>query len=404
MMIREGVTMLLLNSIFFVLTIYCLVGASYYFVSAMVFLFTDHDREGKAQRHKARRQHKFLILIPAHNEERVLPRLLDSIKKIEYPDHLFSTCVICDNCDDATEKIAKEKGAMVVNRSNPEERGKGYAIAWALSKLNIESFDAVLMTDADTMLDKDILRNLNRKLADKGVQAVQCYNGVINPDDTPFTRLISLARALEIIYMASRSSLGLTVHLIGNGMCFRSSLLAQHPWTAFSISEDLEYFCRLALTGIRVHFSYASRVLLQEEEKLSDAKTQRQRWSSGRLPLMARYVPGIIWKGLKARKIKRAEAAMILLVPNPSLLGNILLLTLCTSLFFNLWRFMYVLNFISLFFLFLLFLSSFLIVKIDRKKLFSILLVPIYLAWKGLIDVHALLGRKKLQWIKTERH
>lgn len=377
----------------------------YYFISGVLFVIIIKIRNENTFAHKRKiKQNKFLILIPAHNEEKVLPRLLNSISEIAYPRHLFSYCVICDNCEDDTEKIAKEGGSIVVRRVNREKQGKGYAIEWALNKIDIDSFDVILMTDADTILDNDILNQLNIKFADKNTQVLQCYNGVINPDDSPFTRLITLARALEIIYMTSRSYLGLTVHLIGNGMCFRPSILKKYPWTAFSIGEDIEYFCILAINGIRVHYSYLARVFLQEERKFSHAKTQRQRWSIGRFSLVTKYVPKILWNGLKKRKIRQAEAAMILLLPNPSLLGNFLVVTLILSLFLNVWWFLYLLIFISFLLLFFLFISSFLIVKIDRKKIFSILLVPIFLFWKGLIDLRALLGRKKDKWLKTERH
>ncbi len=396
--------MLLLNAIFLTITLYCLLGALYYFAAALLFLLAPGIRNNNPDQQRTDRHNRFLILIPAHNEEKVLPRLLDSVRQIEYPGNSFHCCVVCDNCEDGTERVAKAKGVTVLRRNDKKRRGKGYAIEWALARMNIRDFDAVLMTDADTMLDKDILKQLDMKFACHDVGAVQCYNGVINPDDTPFTRLISLARAMEIIYMASRSYLGLTVHLIGNGMCFRSSLLKTYPWTAFSLSEDLEYFCLLSLKGVRVHYSYTAKVFLQEEEKLSDAKTQRQRWSSGRFPLIMRYVPGILWKWLKDRKAGKAEAAMILLVPNPSLLGNLLVAALIFSLFLNLWRFIYLLNFISLFSLFFLFISSFLIVKMDRRRIFSVLLVPVYLVWKGVIDLQAVFGKRKVQWIKTERH
>jgi cellulose synthase/poly-beta-1,6-N-acetylglucosamine synthase-like glycosyltransferase len=347
---------------------------------------------------------KFLILIPAHNEEKVLPRLLDSVLKIRYPKYFFSCIVICDNCEDNTEKIAIEKGVTALKRVNKEKKGKGYAIKWALDRINIEDFDVIIMTDADTIMDSDILNQLNVKFLDQNTQVVQCYNGVINPDDSTLTRFIELTRAMETIYMASRSYLGLTVPLIGNGMCFRTATLRKFPWKAFSIGEDLEYFCMLSVNGVRVGYSYTARVFLQEERKFAYAETQRQRWSSGRISLVINYSPKILFEGLKKGDIKKAEAAMTLLVQNPSFLGNYLVIAYMSSFILNAWSISHYLIYISFFLLFIFFISSFLIVKITRKNLFSILLVPIFLLWKGLIDIRAILGRKKNLWVKTERH
>lgn len=394
---------MIINNLILGITVYCFICSAYYFLLTLLFLVSFKRKEARVIKSKVKK-HKYLLLIPAHNEEKVLPRLLDSIELIDYPKHLYNCCVICDNCNDNSENIAKEKNAIVLNRTNKGKKGKGFAIEWALKKIDISKYDVILMTDADTILDKDILNQLDIKFTDQSKQVVQCYNGVINPDDTLLTRLIALARALEIIYMASRSYLGMTVHLIGNGMCFRPSILERFPWTAYSISEDLEYFCILSVNGIRVDYSLSARILLQEENKLVHAQTQRQRWSSGSFELFIRYVPKILWNTFKNHQFKRAEAAVILLVPNPSLLGNIVVVTLMISIVLNTWWYTKLIIISSLLLLTLQFISSFALVKVDKKYLSSLALIPIYLLWKGLIDIKAMIGIKKNQWIKTERH
>lgn len=397
--------MLLIDISIFIFSLFCLISAAYFLTFSILFLIIHKFRKYNAfGQKKIIQQCKFLIIIPAHNEEKVLPRLLNSIAKIKYPSSLLSCYVICDNCKDNTEKIAKESGLMVIKRINRERQGKGYAIEWALNRINIQNFDVVIMTDADTIFDKNALNELNIKFADENIQVIQCYNGVINPNETPFTRLIALARALEIIYMTSRSYLGLTVPLIGNGMCFRSSILKKYPWSAFSISEDLEYFCMLSVNGIRIDYSYLARIFLQEEKKFSHAKTQRERWSSGKFQLIIKYVPKILWSGLKKGSIKNTEAFTTLFFPNPSLLGNILVIILILSLILQVWLVSKILILVSFLILFFCFISSFLIVKIDKNNLLSLLLIPNYLLWKGLIDFRAILGKKKDKWEKTERH
>ena len=397
--------MILVELSILALSIYCLVATFYYFLSAFIFILRHKSHSiSSTQWDQIRKPKRFLILIPAHNEESVLPRLLKSILAIEYPSSFFSSCVICDNCHDATERIANEFGSIVVVRRNTEKQGKGYAIQFALNSLDIDRFDVILMTDADTILEKNILRELTSLFIDDNIEAVQCYNGVINPDETPLTRLISLSRALEIIYMDSRDFLGLTVHLIGNGMCFRPSTLKKCPWSAFSISEDLEYFCILTANRIKVHYSFLSRVLLQEERTLSHAKNQRQRWASGKFQLILKYVPKLLWNGFMKGNMGQAEAVMILLVPNPSLLANMLVFIISFNLLFISCPFANHLSIISFLLLSFYFLSSFLLVKPDIRTLFSLFIIPIYLVWKGLIDISAILGRKRHQWLKTKRH
>ena len=56
---------------------------------------------------------RFSIIIPAHNEEKNIRKLLDSIKSQTFTD--YEVIVVCDSCEDATESIAKEYGARTLN-------------------------------------------------------------------------------------------------------------------------------------------------------------------------------------------------------------------------------------------------------------------------------------------------
>ena len=78
---------------------------------------------------------RFAILIAARNEEAVLPHLLDSIKAQDYPEALITTYVVADNCTDKTAKLAREHGAVVFERFNKVQVGKGYALDYLLTQL-----------------------------------------------------------------------------------------------------------------------------------------------------------------------------------------------------------------------------------------------------------------------------
>src|SRR4051794_18502590 len=53
------------------------------------------------------RLRRFAILIPAHDEEVVLPSTLRSLEKLEYPLEAFDIHVIADNCRDSTADIVR---------------------------------------------------------------------------------------------------------------------------------------------------------------------------------------------------------------------------------------------------------------------------------------------------------
>src|SRR5689334_11168861 len=66
---------------------------------------------------------RFAILVPAHNEEPVIGRLLRSLAALDYAN--YEVCVVADNCDDRTAEIAHAHGAQVYERFSDADRAKG---------------------------------------------------------------------------------------------------------------------------------------------------------------------------------------------------------------------------------------------------------------------------------------
>ena len=80
-----------------------------------------------ASNQRSARTTRFLILIPAHNEEDGLPETLKSLSTIQYPKDLVHIAVIADRCADDTAKVARAGGAQCLERSDGPG-GKGASI------------------------------------------------------------------------------------------------------------------------------------------------------------------------------------------------------------------------------------------------------------------------------------
>ena len=87
------------------------------------------------------KEHKFMAIIPAHNEENVIANLLESLKNQNYNKDLYDVYVIADNCTDNTAKIAKEHGAIVYKRFDSKNKTKGAALDWFLQQKIEENAD-----------------------------------------------------------------------------------------------------------------------------------------------------------------------------------------------------------------------------------------------------------------------
>ena len=111
------------------------------------------------------KNHKFMAIIPAHNEEAVVGNLVESLKNQDYPKDLYDIYVIADNCTDNTAKIAREKGAIVYERFDSEKKTKGYALQWFLQQKIQENapYDAFFVFDADNIVDKGFIKAMNKR-------------------------------------------------------------------------------------------------------------------------------------------------------------------------------------------------------------------------------------------------
>ena len=94
---------------------------------------------------------RFLVLIPAHNEERGLPRTLAAIFGERRP--VDQVLVVADRCTDGTAEVARSSGALVLERGPDEEPGRAAARQAGLDYARDLAWDAVLMLDADSVIE-----------------------------------------------------------------------------------------------------------------------------------------------------------------------------------------------------------------------------------------------------------
>ncbi|MCB9135442.1 MAG: glycosyltransferase family 2 protein [Anaerolineales bacterium] len=261
--------------------------------------------------------HRFLILIPAYNEERLLPSTLENLFQLDYPSTLFDVHVVADNCTDQTVIVGRAGGAIVHERHNLTQKGKGYALTWLLEQLwatnqsdNIP--EAFVILDADTVVSKNFLRVMDVRLSN-GEQVIQAYYAVRDPSRSWATsiRYIALA-ALHFLRPLGRMVLGGSVGLKGNGMVFAAGIMKNHQWSAH-LTEDIEFHMQLILAGERVTFAPDAVVEAEMPDTLRGAQTQNARWERGRVEMARHYIPAL-WKGsIKAFRANQPRQAYLLL-------------------------------------------------------------------------------------------
>jgi cellulose synthase/poly-beta-1,6-N-acetylglucosamine synthase-like glycosyltransferase len=131
---------------------------------------------------------RFAMVIPAHNEAGLIGGTVTSLLQCAYPATLRDVLVIADNCSDDTAARARAAGAICHERHDLTRRGKPYALDWMMSRLDLNAYDAVVIIDADTIVDRRFLDAMDSHLV-AGEVAIQGYFGVMNPNENWLTRL-----------------------------------------------------------------------------------------------------------------------------------------------------------------------------------------------------------------------
>ncbi len=230
---------------------------------------------------------RFDVIVPAHDETAIIARTIASLQRIDWPADRFRVITVADNCTDDTAAVARAAGAWVLERSDADERGKGYALRHAFDASRETKWaDAVVVVDADAEVSPNLLQAFAARLA-TGVQAVQSHYGVRNPMASWRTRLITIAKgSFHIVRSRARERLGLSCGLRGNGWCVTHELLRRVPYAAFSLTEDVEYGITIGLAGYRVAYTDEAHADADMVSGEDIARQQRQRWEDGRFALI----------------------------------------------------------------------------------------------------------------------
>ena len=249
------------------------------------------------------KEHKFMAVVPAHNEETVIRNLVETLVAQEYPKELYDIYVIADNCTDATAEIAKEAGAKVLKRFDEANKTKGHALNWFIKQKIEENadYDAMCVFDADNIVDKNFLKNMNKKLC-QGEEVVQGYRDIKNPTDSWIASGYAIFYwMMHRFYHLARYNLGLSPLLNGTGFMVKFDLLKPHGWQTITLTEDIEYSLINIAQGRKLGWAVDAIVYDEQPVTFKASWSQRSRWTVGHLQCMKEYTKDLI-KGVKDHK------------------------------------------------------------------------------------------------------
>lgn len=277
---------------------------------------------------------RFAILIAARNEELVIGPLINSLLTQDYPSELYDVWVIPNNCTDNTALAAQNFGAKVLECTVPV-RSKGEVLRFAYQRLHGRQYDAYCVFDADNLVDRRFLSEMNNAYM-AGARVAQGYRDSKNPFDTVISGSYSIYYwMMDRFHNGGKTGLGLSALVNGTGFMISAQTLEQMGgWHTQTISEDLEITAQCILAGEKVH--WVPKAITYDEQPLDYALSvkQRRRWTSGTVQV-ARLYMGRTLQALGSRGgMPLLDLAATLLIPayQAAALLNLVLISLSACL------------------------------------------------------------------------
>ena len=254
------------------------------------------------------------ILIPAHNESLVIAQTIQTIlPQLTAQDQLL---VVADNCTDDTATIARNLGAVVVDRFNTQQRGKGYALDYGLQHLSNNPSQVVIIIDADCIISADAIDLLTHtcKAQKRPIQALYLMDSQPNP--TLKARIAEFAWLLKNkVRPLGFKSLGLPCQLMGTGMAFVWDDIKETNLASGHIVEDMKLGVDLARMNKAAIFLPEALVKSVFPPTQEATNTQRARWEHGHLGMILSEAPNLLLEAIKTRNLHMFGLACDLIVP-----------------------------------------------------------------------------------------
>ena len=276
------------------------------------------------------KENKFMMIIPAHNEEKVVGELIESLKNLDYNKDLYDIYVIADNCTDNTAKIAKDAGVIVYERFDEQHKTKGFALQWFL-KQKIEEdapYDAFCVFDADNIVDKKFLKAMNKKL-NQGEDVVQGYRDIKNPSDSWVTAGYALFYwTMNRFYHLARYNIGLSPLINGTGFMVRFDVVKPDGWQTKTLTEDIEFSLKRIIAGKKL--GWATDAIVYDEQPIGfkQSWSQRSRWTVGHIQCLHEYTKPLTVAVKDNKTIMNFDGLLYMLGSIPMFVLTIILLIL----------------------------------------------------------------------------
>ncbi|BFT72486.1 glycosyltransferase family 2 protein [Paenibacillus sp. P36] len=239
------------------------------------------------------------IMVPAHNEGKVITQTVESLLALDYPHDRYEIIVINDNSsDNSRELLAKlqakypERQLIVLN-TDAATGGKGKSNALNLG-FKLSRGELIAIYDADNTPEKKALLYLVAEITqDPGLGAVIGKFRTRNRNANLLTRFINIETlSFQWMAQAGRWKLFKLCTIPGTNFLMRREIVERiGGWDVKAIAEDTEISFRIYLMGYKIKFQPKSVTWEQEPQTVKVWFKQRTRWAKGNIYVIVKNIP-----------------------------------------------------------------------------------------------------------------
>ena len=246
----------------------------------------------------ARKQRRFVTLIPAYKADAVIVRTAQAALAQAYPEGLHRVAVIADRLQPETLAELRKLPLTVIEVAF-ENSSKAKALTAAVEELGPDAADAVAILDADNLVGGEFIARLN-EVFDAGVEAVQAHRTAKNRDTDTAVLDAAGEEINNSIFRRGHVALGFSSALIGSGMAFRYDWFGANIRQCVTAGEDKEL--EALLLRQRIYIDYLDDVEVLDEKVQGEEAyyNQRRRWIAAQfyaLGAAVKNLPGALFSG-----------------------------------------------------------------------------------------------------------
>ena len=288
----------------------------------------------KGQIPKAKKQNRFVILIPSYKQDNVIEQCVISVLSQAYPQRMFDMVVISDHQEEMTNMRLAQYPITLLT-PNFEESSKAKSLQYAILNLpEFKIYDIALILNADNIIEQDFLTKVNDAFEAAATKAIQLHRVSKNRDTTAARMDAIFEEINNAIFRQGHISLGISSALAGSGIAFDFTWYKTNIMKAKTAGEDKEMEALLLRQGYFI--DYFDNIYVYGEKKRTTTKLNEQRgqWALQQFHNLVRnikFLPGAIFK----KQYDLADKIIQwLLVPRIKMVGIIMIMSIIWPFFY----------------------------------------------------------------------